>query len=126
MSDISLDGEKALAWARVYAAVHQPHSKNLRHGTWYAVVRDDRPDRVTLRVGSQRIDVPRNLVEIRDKRPPYFTIVDTIGAPPKASDTLGKHYLVCPTCAKRSELRGHPHTSTCKECGYEGEVAWWE
>ena len=126
MSDSSLNGERPLAWARIYAAVHKPHSKNLRHGTWYPVLKDDRPDRVTLRVGLQILDVPRTLVEIRDRRPAFFTVVDTVGAPPQASDTLGKHYLVCPDCARRTVLRGHPNTSTCKECGYEGEVAWWE
>jgi hypothetical protein len=126
MSDVSPEQLKARAWARVYAAVQPPYSKNLRHGTWYPVVRDDIADRVSLRVGTQIVDVPRTLLEIRDQRPPHFTIVDRLGARPDPADKLGKRYVVCPACSKRSELMGRPDQTKCKECGYEADIGWWE
>jgi hypothetical protein len=126
MPESSLDSLNAIGWARVYAAVQPAYSKHLRHGTWYAVVRDDVADRVSLNVAGQVIDVPRTLLEIRDRRPPYFTIVNRRGARPDPGDRTGKRYTVCPSCGKRAELMGRPDQTRCAGCDYEGDVGWWE
>jgi hypothetical protein len=119
-----------LAWARIYAAITKSHSKSLRKGTWYPVVADDRPDRVSLLVGTNRVDVPRNLLEIRDRRPVYFSLVTRFPTG-KPGDTLephhpGKRYVVCPDCDHRNSFFGHPERILCEKCEYEGEIAWWE
>ena len=129
MSALSPEMENALAWARVYAAVTRQHSKSLRHGTWYPVVANDRPDRVSLRVGPENVDVPRNLLEIRDKRPVHFSVVtrvSKVGSGGIEPHHPGKHYLVCPDCDHRNAFFGHPAETRCKQCGYQGEIAWWD
>ena len=131
ISHPSLEGEKVVAWARVYATASRSHSKNLRHGTWYPVIADHLPDRVSLRVGVEKVDVPRTLLEIREKRPIYFSLVTMVATRESAASRagqagLGKHYLVCPDCDHRNPFFGHPERSKCKKCGYEGDVAWWD
>jgi hypothetical protein len=129
MSRSSPDSVDALAWARVYAAVARSHSKSLRRGTWYPVVSNDMPDRVSLRVGPEQVDVPRNLLEIRDKRPVHFSVVSRVSKPGPGGIEAhhpGKHYLVCPDCDHRNAFFGQPAEAICKECGYRGEIAWWD
>ena len=122
----STNGRKPVAWARVYAAFKPERSKNLRHGTWYPVLADDLPDRVTLLVASREVNVPRSLVEIRDRRPNFFTVVGRSEPPPSPAPNLGKRYAVCPECKHRSTLFGTPEKAQCKKCGHQGDVAWWD
>jgi ribosomal protein S27AE len=118
------------AWARPYPAIRRTYSKNLRHGTWYPVVRDELPDRVTVRIGTRDVDVPRRLLEIRTQAPTCFSVVmrvsTTTHSAPRPSKELGKHYIVCPKCGHRAALMGHPDTKQCPQCGHVGEIAWWE
>jgi hypothetical protein len=119
---------KAVAWARVYVALERSHSKYLRRGTWYPVVRDDLPDRISLQVGTQRVDVPRRLVEIRLRRPTHFSVItrtDISGADGSLANS-GRRYSVCPVCAHRTVLLGSPNDTKCGECGHIGEIGWWE
>jgi len=104
-------------------------TKDLRHGTWYAVVRDDQPDRLTLQVGDRTVTVPRRMLEIRGRRPTHFTVVSRFDLPPEDRSSpgdLGKRYTVCPSCASRSTLSGQPPARECPVCGHHGEVGWWE
>ena len=122
-------GDRAVAWARVYAAISRTHSKSLRHGTWYPVVAADMPDRVALRVGTELMTVPRNLLEIREKRPVFFSVVTRPNSLPDGSGPApseSKRYLVCPDCDHRNPFFGEPERTSCKKCGYEGEIAWWD
>ena len=121
--------EKALTWARVYPAFKRTITKHLRHGTWYAVVRDDLPDRISVRVGEQVVDVPRRMVEVRNRRPEHFSVISRLDLPPdelSSPGDLGKRYAVCPMCAGRSVLMGEPVTRDCPKCGHTGEIGWWE
>ncbi len=117
-------------WARPYRAIRPNYSKNLRHGTWYPVIRDDLPDRVTIRIGEKNVDVPRRLVEIRTQAPTTFSVVMRISTTTTRSSgtarELGRHYVVCPKCGHRAALMGRPDTKQCPECGHSGEIAWWE
>ncbi len=118
------------AWARVYPAVPPAIARNLRAGVWYAVVKDDLPDRVTLVLGETHVPVPRRILEIRPQRPTFFSVVHRIGydetAHRKSVTKLGRFYAVCPECRKRFALYGKPERVTCPQCKHQGDVAWWE
>lgn len=118
-----------LGWARVYPALIRQMTKHLRHGTWYPVVRDDMPDRLSLKVGDKTVDVPRKVVEVRDRRPVHFSVVSKLDLPVEdrsSPNDLGKRYAVCPECSSRSTLFGQPPMTKCNKCGHTGEVGWWE
>ncbi len=121
---------KIRAWARVWAAVKPEYSKTLRMGAWYPVVHDKEPDRVTLHFRDRDYVVPRRVLEIRPRRPKHFSVILRIGYEPdpsrKSRFGLGKRYGVCPQCSSRFALFGKPTLRTCKRCGHEGEVGWWE
>lgn len=125
-----LEASKVIGWARVWAAVRPPHSRGLRAGAWYPVVRDQLPDRVTILMGEREIDAPRRLFEIRSRRPMHFTVVRRVGYrphPPRESlHRLGKHYAVCPVCQWRFGLMGTPEMTHCPHCGHIAQVGWWE
>jgi hypothetical protein len=122
--------ETPVGWARVFPALATSRSKSLRHGAWYPVVRDQLPDRVSIRMGSRTVDVPRRLVEVRRYRPTHFSIVDRVTYTKDAArpsvHNLGKLYVVCPACSHRFALFGQPETRQCPACGHVGEVGWWE
>lgn len=94
------------------------------------MIRDDLPDRVTIRIGQKSVDVPRRLVEIRSQAPTTFSVVMRISAATNRltgpTRELGRHYVVCPKCGHRAALMGRPDTKQCPECGHSGEIAWWE
>ena len=119
----------AKAWARLFAAARPLVKPMPRAGAWYPVV-EQGEGQVVIEVGERRVAVPANLVELRDKRPTRFTVVQkTPGQanPLKGSDEdLGKTYAVCPECDGRTALHGEPVTMVCEHCGHRGEVAWWE
>lgn len=127
---VATDKPKIVGWARVYTALQPSFSKALRRGAWYAVVRNDQPDRVSIRMGSRSVDVPRRLVEVRGDRPKYFSVVNRVGyhheQRRQSLHNLGKLYAVCPVCSDRFALWGHPEKTQCPGCRHEGEVAWWE
>lgn len=122
--------DRIRGWARPYRAIRPNYSKNLRHGTWYPVIRDELPDRVTIRIGEKNVDVPRRLVEIRTQAPTSFSVVMRVATASKRPTgpvrELGSHYIVCPKCGHRAALMGRPDTKQCPECGHFGEIAWWE
>jgi hypothetical protein len=116
------------AWARVWPATKREHSKQLRHGAWYPVIDDDRPDRVTLEIAGRRVVVPRRILEITPERPTRFAVIHRLDHVPGKRDSfgLGRHYGVCPTCRWRFGIIGRPERETCPKCGLTAEVAWWE
>lgn len=122
---------KVLGWVRVFPTFDQSVSKALRRGAWYPVVENDKPDRISILMGSRTVDVPRRLLEFRRERPKHFSVIDRVGYTPpdrerKSLYNLGKRYAVCPVCSKRQALLGHPDEKRCSRCGHEGEVGWWE
>ena len=120
---------KADHWARVYPALKRTITKHLRHGTWYAVVRNDLPDRISVKVGDQTVEVPRKVVEIRDGLPRHFSVITRMDMPPDERSSpgdLGKRYVVCPQCTRRTPIKGEPPGAKCEHCGHRGEIGWWE
>lgn len=124
------DLERIRGWARVYPALKRSISKTLRRGAWYPVLRNDQPDRVTLRMGGRPVDVPRRLLEVRPQRPGFFSVVHRVEYKPEpgrpSRHNLGKTYVVCPECASRFGVFGEPQMKQCPECGHRGEIGWWE
>jgi hypothetical protein len=120
MVDVS---PKPVGWARVYSAVARTHSKILRQGVWYPVMKDDTPDRLAIDIGGRVVDVPRKVVELRTRKPTHFSVIirhDSTAA------SMGKRYAVCPNCASRETLFGKPDSRSCPTCGHTGEIGWWE
>src|SRR6266566_1486992 len=101
--------EQILGWARLWFAAKREDEgeASLRNGAWYPVLSSG-VNRAVLEVSGQRVAVPQDLVEVRDKRPDRFT--------------------VCPKCATRIPFRMGiiPSRATCHKCKHEGIVAWWE
>jgi hypothetical protein len=124
-----IEGE-VRGWARLWASIRPPHSRNFRAGAWYPVVKDDDEDRVSILLSEAAVDVPRRVVEIRRRRPNGCTVVHRIGyevsAARRSLHKLGRQYAVCPVCQWRFGLIGQPERKSCPNCGHEGEVAWWE
>src|SRR5919108_3411154 len=103
--------ERMLGWARVwFAAKREEDEAQLRNGAWYPVLSSGE-HQVVLDVSGQRVAVPAEVVELRDKRPDRFTVVyRAYDDPNPARGTrgdLGRRYGVCPKCASRVLLRGH-------------------
>ena len=65
-----------MGWARLWFAAKRDEQNEgrLRHGAWYPVLSSgDR--RLVLDVSGERVAVPQDQVELRDKRPDRFTVV---------------------------------------------------
>jgi hypothetical protein len=116
------------AWARVWPTTKREHSKQLRHGAWYPVIWDDCPDRVTLRIAGELVEVPRWIVEISPLRPERIAVIHRLEHVPGERDSfgLGRYYGVCPNCQWRFGIIARPDRETCPKCGLAAEVAWWE
>ena len=121
---------KIVGWARAYPALQPSFSKSLRRGAWYPVVKDQAADRVSIKMGSRTVDVPRRLLEIRTSRPTHFSVVNRVGyqreTGRRSQYNLGKQYGVCPACSSRFALWGSPERTQCPQCRHEGEIGWWE
>ena len=125
--------EQVRGWARIWVAARRDsQTDQVRQGAWYPVASGG-TSRIVLSVpGSlDTVAVPRDAFEIREKRPERFTVVyRPSNAPNPAAGTtadMGKTYAVCPRCTARVRLGiVPPPTTSCKKCGHEGAVAWWE
>ncbi len=119
-----------VGWARLWATVRPPHSRELRSGAWYPIVEGKAIDRVTVEGPLGPVAVPRTILEVRRERPRRFTVVYRAisDANPVRGTTadLGRSYAVCPYSKTRIRLVGRPDTLKCPTCGHIGTVAWWE
>jgi len=117
-------------WARPWAIAKPFPVLSPRAGAWYPVVAEADQDRVVLEIRGKRVAVRRHLVEIREKRPDKFTVVNRPKSgedpPPGTDENLGRRYAVCPSCNARVPLWGEPTIMTCGTCHHKGEVAYWE
>src|SRR2546427_12533790 len=113
--------EQILGWARLWFAAKREDEgeASLRNGAWYPVLSSG-VNRAVLEVSGQRVAVPQDLVEVRDKRPDRFTVVyRTYDDPNPARGTradAGRRYGVCPKCATRIPFRMGiiPSRATCQ------------
>src|SRR5256884_5920091 len=128
---ISYTMDQILGWARLWFAAKREDEgeASLRNGAWYPVLSSG-VNRAVLEVSGQRVAVPQDLVEVRDKRPDRFTVVyRTHDDPNPARGTradAGRRYGVCPKCPNRIPIRMGiiPSRAPCHKCKHEGIVAW--
>src|SRR5437870_10132600 len=73
---ISKAMEQILGWARLWFAAKREDEREapLRNGAWYPILSSG-VNRAVLEVSGQRVTVPQDLVEVREKRPDRFTVV---------------------------------------------------
>jgi DNA-directed RNA polymerase subunit RPC12/RpoP len=120
---------KPVGWGRVWPVSRPEADPMPRHGAWYPVVNRGET-RVVLDAHGQRVALPVEQVEVRDKRPDRFTVVYRVSNQPNPArgtrQDLGRVYAVCPSCTARSRLIGQPEETQCRSCGHRGVVAWWE
>lgn len=120
---------KPVGWGRVWPVARPIADPMPRHGAWYPVVNRGET-RIVLDVNGQRVALPVEQVEVRDKRPERFTVVYRVDTQPNpvhgTRQDLGRVYAVCPSCAHRIRLFGQPEETVCTECRHKGVVAWWE
>lgn len=118
----------AIGWARPWAIAKPFAIPSPRAGAWYPVVAEADEHQVVLEIRGKQVAVERHLVEIRERRPDKFTVVNRTKADRSANESgdLGRHYAVCPSCNARVPLWGEPVTLRCGTCRHTGEVAHWE
>src|SRR2546427_12609639 len=103
--------EQILGWARLWFAAKREDDAEapLRNGAWYPVLSSG-ANRAVVEVSGQRVAVPQDLVEMREKAPDRFTVVyRPFDAPNPARSTradAGRRYVLCPKPASRMPLRG--------------------
>src|SRR5437667_11246371 len=95
--------DQILGWARLWFAAKRDDEGEapLRNGAWYPILSSG-VNRAVPAVSGQRVAVPQDLVEVRDKPPDRFTVVyRTYAAPKPARGTLAhaaSRYDLPPTC----------------------------
>ncbi|HYS60538.1 MAG TPA: hypothetical protein VEM27_08100, partial [Gemmatimonadales bacterium] len=115
--------EQILGWARLWFAAKRDDEGEapLRNGAWYPILSSG-VNRAVLEVSGQRVAVPQDIVEMREKAPDRFTVVyRPYDAPNPARGTradAGRRYGVCPKCATRIPFRMGiiPSRATCHKC----------
>lgn len=116
---------KHLGWARV----RPPSYGSLRRGAWYQVVSDD-VSAVVVKVSERGVSVPRERLQIRQRRPEHFSVVvrspddpNPVRGTPK---DLGLKYAVCPSSQTRVRLADDAPYLVCPECGCRYAIDWGE
>ena len=95
----------------------------LRRGAWYRVLSTGADD-VVLDVDNASLHVPRDSVEITDKRPDRWTIVPRPREAEMLPESWGYFYVVCPNCAARAPVGRPSREKRCTRCDQAFEVAW--
>jgi len=103
-----------------YARLHADVDTKMRRGAWYKVLATDGLN-VTVDVNKRPVTLLKALVEVVDRPPPKWTVVQT---PAKGRPKLGERYGVCPSCGERTPLTKKPKRLRCAHCKWEFEVDW--
>lgn len=94
----------------------------LRRGAWYRV-REVGSLEAVLEVNRAAMPLPRALLQIIEKPPQKWTVVDrpanAVRLPPS-----WKRYAVCPSCRERVLLEKKPVSLDCPRCDQSFEVGW--
>jgi ribosomal protein S27AE len=105
-----------------YARLRADVDAKVRRGAWYKVLATDGLN-VTLQVNKRSVILLKALLEVVDRPPPKWTVVET---PAKGRAKLGERYGVCPSCGERTPLAKKVKRLQCANCKWEFEVAWGE
>ena len=101
-----------------------------RAGAWYPVVGEASNDRIVIEVRGKKVAIQKKFLEVREKRPATFTAVtrtrNTVQMMRTRGQEIPRVYAVCPDCMNRVTAFPGQAAATCKACGHEAEIAWWE
>lgn len=111
----------AILFARLQADV----PLKLRRGAWYRVIQLDDLQAV-IEVNHRKVGVLRAWLEIRNRPPQRWAVVEGSKENQKAPPTLRGTYGVCPNCRARTPLPKRVRSQQCKKCGQEFEIDWAE
>lgn len=111
----------AILFARVQADV----PLKLRKGAWYRVIEINDLQAV-IEVNRRPVGVLRAWLEIRDRPPQRWAVVEGSKDNHKAPPPLRGTYGVCPNCRARTPLPKRAKSHQCMKCGREFEINWEE
>ena len=111
----------AMLFARVQADV----PLKLRKGAWYRVLEINDLQAV-IEVNRRKVGVLRAWLEIRDRPPQRWAVVEGAKDNAKAPPPLRGTYGVCPNCRARAPMPKRAQAHQCKKCGQEFEIDWAE
>jgi hypothetical protein len=109
----------ALMFARLQADV----PLKIRRGAWYRVV--ELTDlQATIEVNKRPINVLRAWLEIRQRPPLQWTVVNGAAPTRKTPEHLRGIYGVCPSCRARAPLPKRIPALECTRCRQEFSIDW--
>lgn len=111
----------ALLFARLVAEV----PVKLRRGAWYRVVELTELQAI-LDVNRRKVGVLRAWLEIRERPPLYWSVVEKPPEQRRVPEHLRGMYGVCPSCRARAPLPKRPKTLACTRCRQEFPVNYGE
>ena len=109
--------------AILFARVQDDVPLKLRKGAWYRVLELNDLQAV-LEVNRRRVAVLRAWLEIRNRPPERWSVVQGSKENQKAPPPLRGIYGVCPNCHARTPLPKRARAHQCKKCGQEFQVDW--
>ena len=111
--------------AMLFARVQDDVPLKLRKGAWYRVLEMNDLQAV-IEVNRRKVGVLRAWLEIRDRPPQRWAVVEGSKHNSKAPPPLRGTYGVCPNCRARTPLPKRARAYLCKKCGQEFEIDWAE
>lgn len=111
--------EPLWAWARVRGDVNH----GIRRGAWYRVIRFT-SDNALLAVSQKQVRLPRRDLEATYTRPLQWSIVRRPADAKNLPADWGDRYAVCPVCAARAPIKGHPAQLACPGCSGTFALGW--
>ena len=111
--------------AMLFARVQDDVPLKLRKGAWYRVLEMNDLQAV-VEVNRRKVGVLRAWLEIRDRPPQRWAVVEGSKHNSKAPPPLRGTYGVCPNCRARTPLPKRARAHLCKKCGQEFEIDWAE
>jgi hypothetical protein len=109
--------------AMLFARVQDDVPLKLRKGAWYRVI--ELTDlQAVIEVNRRKVGVLRAWLEIRDRPPQRWAVVEGSKTNSKAPPPLRGMYGVCPNCRARAPLPKRARTHQCKKCSQEYPIDW--
>ena len=109
--------------AMLFARVQDDVPLKLRKGAWYRVI--ELTDlQAVIEVNRRKVGVLRAWLEIRDRPPQRWAVVEGSKNNSKAPPPLRGMYGVCPNCRARTPLPKRARTHQCRKCGQDYEIDW--
>jgi len=109
--------------AILFARIQDDVPLKLRKGAWYRVVQLDDLQAV-IEVNHRKVSVLRAWLEIRNRPPQRWSVVEGSKENQKVPPPLRGTYGVCPNCRARTPLPKKVREHQCKKCGNEYEIDW--